>query len=368
MPLRVVRRPGRDLLYVRGTVRGQGCFESTGTSDPEKAEAYRAKREAELWDRSVYGAKAVVSFAAALESYLRAAERPDSTKALASRLLDHFGTTPLARIDQEAVDRAYAALLTPRAGPATRLRAVLTPLRAVLTHAARRGWCALPAFETPRVPRQRTQVLLPDQASALVRAAAPHLRPLLVFLLCTGARMSEALELEWAAVDLRGARATLRQKQGTERHADLQPAALAALAALPHRDGRVFRPARHNGRALGEAYRDTGRAGGGQIKTGWATACGRAGLPGRWVERPRPDRPGRAATRFSPELRPHDLRHTWASWHFAVHKDMLKLRDDGGWETIRMVERYSKRIGEGHREAILAFWGAAPSAAAERSA
>ena len=48
-----------------------------------------------------------------------------------------------------------------------------------------------------------------DQAKVerLIAAAAPHVKPLLLFLIGTGARMSEALELEWNAVDLVGARA-----------------------------------------------------------------------------------------------------------------------------------------------------------------
>jgi hypothetical protein len=46
----------------------------------------------------------------------------------------------------------------------------------------------------------------PTQIDALIRCAAPHLRPLLIFLAGTGVRPSEAFELEWSNVDLRGAR------------------------------------------------------------------------------------------------------------------------------------------------------------------
>ena len=51
---------------------------------------------------------------------------------------------------------------------------------------------------------------------------------------------------------------------------------MAAVGRVPDRDGRVFRPARHNGKELGDAYRDTGRNGGGQIKTAWGSACAAA--------------------------------------------------------------------------------------------
>lgn len=56
MSLRLVKRG--PTYYVRGTVSGSYCYETTGTSDPKRAEAYRAKREAELWDRRVYGDRA----------------------------------------------------------------------------------------------------------------------------------------------------------------------------------------------------------------------------------------------------------------------------------------------------------------------
>lgn len=93
-PLKIVRRPGSAMLYVRGTVRGQSVFESTETADPERAEGYRIKRENELWDRATYGERAVVTFARAVESYLAAKEHTPTTKTHVKRLLLHFGTTP----------------------------------------------------------------------------------------------------------------------------------------------------------------------------------------------------------------------------------------------------------------------------------
>ena len=146
--------------------------------------------------------------------------------------------------------------------------------------------------------------------------------------------MSEALELEWKDVDLFGARATLRQKQGTDRDAELPPVVLAALSALctpKERIGRVFRPPR------GVAYRDTQRTSGGQIKNGWGNPCYRAGLPGEMKEWKRSDHPGTTWKRFQPGITPHACRHTFASWYYCLHRDLVRLRDEGGWETISMV-------------------------------
>ncbi len=373
MPLILLRRPGRPAWYVRGTVAGQSVYESTGTDRRDRAEAIKAKREDELWKRQVYGARAVVTFAEAVSSYLSAEPRSPNQAALVARLLAHFTTTPLSQIKQEQLDRAYQALLRPGAAPATKLRNVLTPLRAILEHAAFRDWCDRPAFQVPRQPEPRIAYLTPPQATALVQGAAPHLRPLLVFLITTGARMSEALELDWRHVDLAAARVRLvKTKTGRERHVDLPPAAVAALGALPHREGRVFRPGRARradgrpSRALPQTqYADNGRTGGGQIASGWASACARAGLPGEWHEAPRTDRASGTVRTFRPELHPHDLRHTAATWHYAIHRDPLRLKTWGGWSSLKQVEGYAHLLPESYAPAAREWLGLPPAAPAK---
>lgn len=365
MPLKVVTRPGRKTLYIRGTVRGQSLFECTGTSDPDQAEAFRAKREAELWTESVYGKRATVTFAHAVTAYMEAEPRTETTRTHLRRLLLHFGTTKLENIGQHELDNAYKAILTKgtQATGATKLRAVLTPLRAVLEFAAIRGWCSKPAFQRPKVQQVRMQFLRPAEATALVEAAALHIQPLLIFLIGTGARMSEALELDWKDVDIVGKRAVVWQKQDDERHIDLPPVVLRALEGIKGRVGRVFRPVRcksaygsKSSKQIGATYYDTGRTGGGQIKTAWATACKNAGLPGHyrvWI----PKGKDKEKTKFVPDLTPHCLRHTFATWHYCLHKDLLRLKDDGGWRTITMVTRYAKKMPDAYRDEIKEWLG-----------
>lgn len=366
MPIKVVPRHGTSTLYLRGTIRGQRVFESTGTSDEERAEIIRAKREAELWNSSVFGAKAVVSFARAVQSYLEEAPRGQRDKDRISKLLRHFGTRRLADIGQDSLAAAYQAILRDGkdASPAAKLRGVLAPLRAILEHAAVMGWCDRPAFKVPKQQKVVTSYLKPAQATALVQAATPHLRPLLVFLLGTGCRLSEALELDWDAVDLRGARCVVQQKQGDERDVDLPPVVLAALWSLAHREGPLFRPKRRGAPAVkaretgAVSYADHGRTYGGQIKTAWATACRKAGLPGRWHEWT--DRRGEPKRAWRPDFTPHDCRHTWATWHYCIHRDLLRLKEDGRWSTVAMVERYAKKMPDAYRaEAEAWFAGCA---------
>lgn len=74
---------------------------------------------------------------------------------------------------------------------------------------------------------------------------------------------------------------------------------------------------------------------GGQTKTAWKGALRRADL--------------------NPDLTPHDLRHTWASWHYALHKDPLKLKQDGAWSSLDLVERYAHLMPGGYEDQIREF-------------
>ena len=42
------------------------------------------------------------------------------------------------------------------------------------------------------------------------------------------------------------------------------------------------------------------------------------------------------------DLRFHDLRHTWASWHRQAGTSTDELKELGGWKSRTMVDRYAK--------------------------
>lgn len=246
-----------------------------------------------------------------------------------------FGRLACDAIDQGQIDRAADVILRPGYAPATKLREITTPARAVLQWAAARGWCSVPRYERTRASPARTEWLTPDEAEAQIAAAEKHLRPLLTFLYCTGARLAEAIELDWRDVDLPHGHVRLREtKNGRHRELhNLPPRAIAALANQPHRDGPVFRQRR------GKPYADRERLAGGQIRKGFAGALRRAGIT-------------KAAT-------PHTTRHTWASWHYAVHRDVLLLKRDGDWSSVTQVERYAHLVPDGLAPKIRAFLGSA---------
>jgi integrase len=352
VPLKVRPRKGTSALWITGTIKGRRIRESTGTDIPAVAETIRAAREAQLLEDAVFGRSPTVPFRVAAEQYLKYEPRGVSQTRAVNRLVSVLGHRPTRDINQADADLARAKLCRQGITPATMVRSIISPLSAVLHFARFRRWCDRPEFDWPHIQDTPPNAMTPAQAEALIGAAAPHLVPLAVFFFCTGARSGEALGLDWTDVDLAGARATFwegRTKTGRRRVVQLVPRAVAMLASLPHRTGPVFR------RDDGEPYSRRPGAGG-AIRTAWGGACIRAGLPAT----PLPEKEGRKSGRIRqarPLHTPHDARHSWASWHYAVHRDLLKLKHDGGWASAAEVETYAHLMPEGTADAIRRFWG-----------
>ena len=320
MPLKLVRRPKSPNWVMRGSVKGIRIEESTGTDSRRIAEEIRAKREVELLKESVFGRRITATFAEAALSYIESGH----PRRFLEPVIRHFGTTPLARIGQDELDHA-ARKLFPDASPATRNRQFYTPASAILHHAARRGWCNPPVIERPKGAPERVRWLPIEGADRLIAASAEHLQPLLVFLFYSGARVGEALWLDWRNVDLQRAHVTFpKTKNGEARGVPLHPRVVAALANLGHRKGEVFR--RPDGEPYERPKRMDDTSAGSRIATAFAGACRRAGIE---------------------DFRPHDCRHTWATWHYAANRDLGALQRLGGWKSVRMVLRYAHvNVGE----------------------
>lgn len=317
MPLKLVKRKGSDHFYLRGTVRGQAVFETTGTDDAQAAEAIRIKREGGLLERSIFGAGATVTFSEAAASYLEAGGEArflgkfDKTKGKWTLLIGHFQNTPLSSIGQAEIDAA-AYKLYPTAKAATRRRQAYAPILAVLHHAARKKWCAAPLIELPKVKKPETRYSTVERLNKLLPHLSPKMRRLVLFLTYTGVRISEALRLDWERdVDLSRRTATARRtKNSKPRTVHLPDPVLIALAEVPEveRKGQVFKwKARH------AVYRPLRRA------------CKEAGVD---------------------YLPTHQQgRHTFAAW-LRIHakRDLVGLKADGGWDSIQSVMRYEHLV------------------------
>ena len=324
--------------YLRGTVRGVRVYETTGTSDADKAEEYRARRDAQLWDRSIVGERGSHSFGEAILIYVQTRQPGPSFRVTLKRLVDHFEHWPVDKVSQNALDQ-YLAKHHSKSAPGTRIRAVITPMTAVLRVAAKRGWCDQPAFERPKVPTHTTRWLLYDEAARLVAACAPHLKPLVLFFLHTGARLREALRLDWSNVDLKARRVVfMRTKNGEHRGVPLNDDAFLALANLPHREGNVFLT------PTGRPYYDSGGLGGSPINSAFKTACHRAGIE---------------------NLRVHDLRHTFASWLVMEGVPLRTVAELLGHKSLSMVHRYTHLSPDHLQDAVARLSTSAKSVQSE---
>jgi integrase len=238
MPLKLVPpRKGQSTNWrVRGTHLHTHVDQSTGFADRKKASKVLQEIKQGIEDGRLK-AKRGPTFAEAVISYVNAGGDDTFLK----RILLHFGETPLAEINQGAVDAAATALY-PKATDATKNRQVYTPISAVLKHSH-----IDTVLHRPKgyAGTKRTAWLREKDAFALLDAADkrhPRFGPLVRFYLYTGCRLSDALKLEWPAVELDRSFAYVgKTKNGEPRAVHLPPHLVKALKSIKNVDsGRVF--------------------------------------------------------------------------------------------------------------------------------
>jgi integrase len=236
MPIKLTRRHGSKSWYIRGTIRGIIVDESTRLADRAAAEEVRARREWEILQGSVFGRRATATFLEAAVSYMEAG----GEKRFMGPIIKHFSSSTLASVDQAAIQMA-ARKLYPGRSAATLNRQLFTPIAAILNHGHQVGLCEHRVVARPAQPMGRVRWITPAEAERLIDSCAAHLRPLVIFLLGTGARLSEALYLEWGQVDLvRGHVSFLGTKNSSDRGVPLHPRLVAELANLPLGRGTSF--------------------------------------------------------------------------------------------------------------------------------
>jgi hypothetical protein len=161
-----------------GTVAGQRIRRRAQSAVAKLAREEAATLEAEILRTAWHGQRRDVhAFDAAAQSYLEASPRSPKEQQRITRLLQALGDVSLAAINQQSAVDLKRQLLRPDAVAGTYVREIIGPLRAILRHAQRLGWCDVPHFEVPRVAAGRTLYLFPGEVERLIAAAAAHLRP-----------------------------------------------------------------------------------------------------------------------------------------------------------------------------------------------
>jgi integrase len=232
MPLKIYKRG--EVYHYRGTVAGQRLRGSTGTASREIAQQIAAREETRAWKRDLYGPEAVLTFADAAVLY-RNAGKP--TRFL-ERIEDYFRDT-LVKDMKSGTIRQAAIDLYPNASAATRNRQVIAPTQAIINNAAESELCPIIRVKRFKEEKKIKDPFTVEWVDAFCAHAKPHLAALAIFMFVTGARISEALRVQWDDIDFKAGTVTIRKTKISEgRQCNLPVRLVVALANIKRRAGR----------------------------------------------------------------------------------------------------------------------------------
>jgi integrase len=329
-----LRKRGRH-YHIRGSIRvGMEtrivAEHSTGCDRKEDAEAYRAKLEGEIRQELV-GDGRVGSRYTIADAGLAYLNRPGGVKSYDQWRLGEInrlvGSSQLSRAAEAWSE--FKRLRCAGLAPATvqRFRAIF---QAALNYLAEERQIQVPRLKGGGASPKRIRFLSQQEERALLSAYAPHVRPIAEVLADEGLRIGEALRLDWRHVNWAGnSLFIVETKTGYSRSVTLHSLVRKTLHTL-----WVERGSPDHGfvflNRIGRPYADTRKyllPGGSPIRSAHQTALKRAGI-----------------TNF----RVHDWRHHWACRCVEAGIDLETIRQEGGWTTLRMVERYSA-VSAAHR-------------------
>ena len=304
MPLKLKKYKNSPNWKIRGTYKGHYINQTTGTPDKGLAEAELGNVIQEINNATFNRGRKTYTFGEAALSYR---ECGGSARYLGEfehgawdGVIGQFLDVPLADIDQKELDAA-ANRVYPNVKPQTLDRQFYTPFIAVWNHGFDKKMCPLQRWSRPEVrkadKKRRPWFRKPEIAGKVLFALPWHLKALFLFMLYTGARPTEAVEMDienlfldeqWAVLDA--------TKTDALRGVPLRPLVVRALRWYigDRTAGRVFLTYR------GKPYKsrrgsDGTVQGSGYFKTSWRHAMASAGLT-------------------SEGYQPYSCRHTFNNW------------------------------------------------------
>ena len=202
--------------------------------------------------------------------------------------------------------------------------AYITPVGRVLHYAhTNLNWC--PYIRMAKFPilsadqRPKYNFTMEEIKTCLNTNADHHIKLLFVFLIFTGARLQEALNVRWEHIDLEKKVLNLWQgKQEKPREVPIHPTLEKWLNRINNREGYLFEWRTIDDRKKNEGYGLSHR---------WDYMLNQAGV--------------------DKKKKRHACRHTWAS-NLSVFADATPqdLMEIGGWKDVRSVMVYSRSNDE----------------------
>lgn len=167
----------------------------------------------------------------------------------------------------------------------------------------------------------KERILNDDEARRLIGISSPALRPIIIIALNTGMRRGEILGLRWEDIDFNKGFIGIQageSKTGEGRKIPMNYQVFEVLKSIPRSPEHVF---------FNPETKDHIK----DIKTGFKSACQRAGIKG---------------------LRFHDLRHTGASRMVEAGVDLATVSKILGHSSIQMTMRYTHPTPENMKRAV----------------
>jgi integrase len=254
MPIKLYKRKGSNVWHYRGTVAGNRLRGSTRTESRETAARIASEIENRHWKGRLD--QEVLTFPKAVSLYLAAGK----SDRFIHRLEDYWKNAKIKDINSGAIKQC-AIELYPDASGATRNRQVIVPTQAIINHCADMDLCAPIKIKRFKFETKIKKPATLEWVEAFrAHADRPDIGVLALFMFATGARISEALAVQWNDIDFKAKTVLIRQtKIGNQRRAHLPQTLVLALANLP-RKAKPFAFAGHSA-ALGAWERAVEAAG-----------------------------------------------------------------------------------------------------------
>ncbi|MGQ2950101.1 MAG: tyrosine-type recombinase/integrase [Agrobacterium sp.] len=228
---KLYKRKGGDVWQYEFTVDGRRTRRSAETADRRLAEDIAIKHEAAERRAVVHGQEAVLEFRHAVALYA------DDGRDLrfTVKLLDHFGKRLIKDITGPEIRKA-AKILYPDAIPATWNRQVVTPMRAIINHAADAKGLTKISVKRFREEKKSRPAGSKEWIEAFCKTAKkmdmPETAAIARFMFETATRVSEACRLKWDDVNLQLGTAFLEKTKTTPRKVFLTRAMVIDLANI----------------------------------------------------------------------------------------------------------------------------------------
>jgi integrase len=308
----------------------------------ERHEERTATTVADLWER--YRAEHLPTKAARSQK--------DETMMWEQIVLPRFGKMKVAAVSHEDIDALHRDITTIRGTP-IRANRTVEVLRKAFNLAIRWKWRTdNPASGVRRNPEERrNRYLNKVEIAALARALQEHSEPVsanaIKLLMLTGARRGEVLGATWSMFDLENGIWTKPSAHTKQRKLHRVPLSGHAIRLLKEIKETATGPYVFPG-ADGKPLTD--------IKRTWVSVCRKAGLVEKVEKRSRKgkvvrDRNGNPVMIEVPNVRLHDLRHSFASILVSGGASLPLIGQMLGHTQVQTTQRYAHLYDDPMRKA-----------------